>query len=84
MWMAAGEGRFGCFVSLVVAMDAAVGFDFLEKGGEIFPDLPGVLFDGKGRGRWIFSSFEAGSLIALSLRCRLVRLSVRREGGRSS
>ena len=32
MWIAVGEGGFGCCVSLVVAMDAAVRFDFLEKG----------------------------------------------------
>ena len=42
MWIAVGQGDFGCCVSLVVAMDAAVGFDFLEKGGNF---IPGTLYE---------------------------------------
>ena len=30
----AGEGSFGCGISLVIAMNATVGFDFLNKSGE--------------------------------------------------
>ena len=33
------------------------------------------------RGRWTFSSIDAGSLIVLSMRCRLARLSVKRVSG---
>ena len=42
MWTAVGQGGFGCCVCLVVAMDAAVGFNFLEKGGNF---IPGTLYE---------------------------------------